>query len=91
MPLPISLIFAHDGIMKNTDRSDVLAVIHELCGVMKNQDQPLAGRKPITGRLEMASENLRFADAVVGKEPVGSLRVRPVLTDPWNATTHTVG
>ena len=62
-----------------------LPLVGKLGGVLEHQDRPLRRRKTLARRVEMAGQDLRFADPLIGKEAVGGLGVRPVLAGQRNA------
>ena len=50
----------------------------------ENQNrEAAAGGESFSRGCEVAGENIGFADTIVGKEAIGSLGIRPVLTCPW--------
>ncbi|MGY8682680.1 hypothetical protein Q2941_33615 [Bradyrhizobium sp. UFLA05-153] len=52
---------------------------------MQHKNETFSGGGTITCRLEMASQNVRFADPVIREEAVGCLGIRPILADERNA------
>ena len=63
----------------DADRLGALALEGELGRVLEHQDGAVGRGEPVTRGLEVAGQDLRLADPVVGEEAVGGLRVGPVL------------
>jgi hypothetical protein len=57
---------------------------------MKNQNRPVVGDKTLASGLEMPCQNRFFADLAVREKTIGSLGVRPILANPWDASTYAV-
>ena len=68
--------------------SDVLSLIAELGRVMQHKNRTVGGDRAITRRLEVAGQNVRFADPVVREEAIGGLGIGPILADQRNALSH---
>ena len=78
-------------ISKNTNSSESITVVNELCRVMENQNRLAVGDESFARGLEMASQNLFFTHTIVRKEAVSRLGVGPVLTNPWDAAADATG
>jgi hypothetical protein len=63
----------------DADRLGALALERELGGVLDHQNGAVRRGEAVTCGLEMAGEDLRLADPIIGEEAVGCLCVRPVL------------
>src|SRR3954466_14785192 len=63
----------------DANRLGALALKGELGGVLDNQDGAVRRGEAVARGLEMAGQDLRLADPIIGEEAVGRLRVRPVL------------
>lgn len=55
---------------------------------MQHKNETFSGCGTIMCRLEMAGQNVRFADPVIREEAVGCLGIRPILADERNALSH---
>ena len=67
---------------RNVCESDLLrcgALEGELCRVLQDQDRAISGPDPQASGRKMALEDLVLTDILVGEEPIGGLRVGPVL------------
>ena len=87
-PEPAGFVLAAVHPAGEADRVRALALVGELCRVVQNQDDAVARGTAAVRRLEMASEDLRFADPVIGEEAVGRLGVGPVLARQRKALLH---
>jgi hypothetical protein len=87
-PEAAGLVLAAVDAASLSDGTSPLPLVGELGRVVENHDRALGHDKAVARRLEMATEDLRVADPLVGEEPVGCLRVRPVLTRQRNALAH---
>src|SRR3954463_661814 len=63
----------------DADRLGALALERELGGVLDHQNGAVRRGEAVARGLEMAGEDLRLADPIIGEEAVSRLRVRPVL------------
>ncbi len=72
----------------DADRFRLLALIAELGCVVQHKNETVTSGGTIKCRLEMASQNVRFADPVIREEAVGCLGIRPILADERNALSH---
>jgi len=91
VPPSATLVPAANGVVENTNRGHLLAMVGELGRVMQNQYRPLLGQKSFAGGVEMSREDIRFADPIICEETVGGFGVGPVLTHPGNAATYPAG
>jgi hypothetical protein len=82
---PTLLIFPDGTFTYHPNRSLILPLVTELRRVMDDQNRTVPGWQSFSRRLKMSSQNLLFANAIVGKESVGSFGAGPVLTGPRNA------
>jgi hypothetical protein len=55
---------------------------------VQHKNATFSGGSTITCRLEMAGQNVRFADSVIREEAVGCLGIRPILADERNALSN---
>jgi hypothetical protein len=55
---------------------------------VQHKNETFSGGSTITCRLEMAGQNVRFADSVIREEAVGCLGIRPILADERNALSN---
>lgn len=72
----------------DADRFRLFALIAKLGCVVQHKNETAGGGGTITCRLEMAGQNVRFADPVIREEAVGCLGIRPILADERNALSH---
>ena len=63
----------------DADRLGALALEGEFGGVLDHQNGAVRCGEAVTCGLEMAGEDLRLADPIIGEEAVSRLRVRPIL------------
>ena len=61
--------------------SGSIPLIGELGRVVKHENKIVRCRYTLTRGLEMARQNVSFADAMIGKKTVGRLRIRPILAN----------
>ncbi|MGX1168774.1 hypothetical protein AB7M16_005040 [Bradyrhizobium sp. USDA 372] len=70
----------------NRVRSEAARLIPSTVYALGDADRFCGGA--ITCQLEMAGQNVRFADPVIREEAVGGLGIRPILADERNALSH---
>src|ERR1035441_9867740 len=71
------------------DRCGVFVAKGELRSVVKNQDRKtLHCGEPISRGGKVTSQNVGFADPLIAKETIGSLRVGPVLASPRRSRAY---
>ena len=87
-PHPASLVPAAVDAFRRTDEGGLFSLINELRGVMEDQHRSVSCRKTIPCRMEMAAQDVCFADPLIGEEAVGRFGVRPVLANQGNALAH---
>ena len=63
-------------------------MIGELGRVVKHENKIVRCRYTLTRGLEMARQNVSFADAMIGKKTVGRLRIRPILANERNTLPY---
>lgn len=71
-----------------SDALGLLPLIGKCCRVLKDKDWPCAAIEAFTGCIKMATQYVVLADVAVGKKPVSSFRISPVLAGKWDALPH---
>jgi hypothetical protein len=66
------------------------ALIGELGRVLQEQNRPVAGVITRPGRSEVPAQNIALLDLGVREEPIGGLRIRPILASERNGAPHRV-
>jgi hypothetical protein len=61
------------------------ALVGKLSRVMEHENKTIRGRYAPARRLEMARQNVRFVDPVIGEKPIRRLGVCPILANKRNA------
>jgi hypothetical protein len=79
---------AEGAFTYNPNRSLIPALVNELRRVVDHQNRSVPGWQSFSRRLKMSGQNLLGANAIVGKESIGSLGVGPVLAGPRNTFSH---
>src|SRR5271167_4447270 len=80
--------FAVGNALRNPDQFRSVPLIGELGRVVKHENKIVRCRYTLTRGLEMARQNVSFADAMIGKKTVGRLRVRPILANERNTLPY---
>ena len=83
--VPAGFVLAAVDAIGDADRLGALALEGELGRVLEDQDRALGRGEALARRLEVAGEDLRLADPIIGEEAVGGLRVGPVLAHEGQA------
>ena len=78
MSLPLFVLAAVHAA-GDADRLGALALERELGGVLDDQNGAVRCGKAVVRGLEVAGQDLRLADPLIGEEAVSRLRVRPIL------------
>ena len=80
--------FAVGNALRNPDQFRSVPLIGELGRVVKHENKIVRCRYTLTRGLEMARQNVSFADAMIGKKTVGRLRIRPILANERNTLPY---
>src|SRR4029077_6560770 len=80
--------FAVGNALRNPDQFRSVPLIGELGRVVKHENKIVRCRYTLTCGLEMARQNVSFADAMIGKKTVGRLRIRPILANERNTLPY---
>lgn len=73
---------------RNPDQLGPIPLIGELSRVVKHENRAVRCCHPLTRRLEMARQNVRFADTMIGEETVRRLRVPPILANERDTLSY---
>ena len=73
--------FAVFDALRNPDQLRPVPLIGELGRVVKHENRTVRYRYTLARRLEMARQNVRFADPIIGEKAIRRLRVRPILAN----------
>jgi hypothetical protein len=87
-PQSPSLVSSTVDSIRQADCVGLLSLKCKFSRIVQHQERAAVRRDPISGRLKMAGQDLLFADAVIGEKAIGGLRVRPILTHQWDASTQ---
>src|SRR5271168_3656727 len=80
--------FAVGNALRNPDQFRSVPLIGEPGRVVKHENKIVRCRYTLTRGLEMARQNVSFADAMIGKKTVGRRRVRPILANERNTLPY---
>lgn len=73
--------------LREADFFGALALEAELRRILQHEDHAVRGGEALCGCLKMAAQDVGLIDTFVGKEPIRSLRVRPILARERQART----
>ena len=80
--------FAVCDALGNPDQFRPVALIGKLGRVVKYQNTTIRRRDALTRRLEMARQNVRFADTRIGEKTIRRLRVCPILANERDTLSY---
>src|SRR6266478_8248288 len=80
--------FAVGDTLRNPDQLRPIPLIGELGRVVKYENRAVHCRCTLTRRLEMARQNVCFADSMIGEETVRRLSVCPILANERNTLPY---
>src|SRR5271169_394878 len=77
-------------LMRDADRPRLLSLKREFRRVVQHENEAVACRKAIMGRLKVTRQYVFFAHTFIREKAVSRLGVRPILTSQRDALAHSI-
>src|SRR5471030_709367 len=88
--LPASPLSGSYCVTRVTDEFGMLPFVRKRAGILKYKNRTVGSGKTLCGCLEMSTQNILFADAIIVHETISGLDIGPVLTGKRYRLSHAI-